>query len=484
MRPPAGRAQLRLLRSRAVRRLARTIQPDVIIERYHNFGGEGALAAKAIGARFALEVNAPVIDYPGSPKAALDRALIAQPMRRWRDWQVSQADLIVTPSAKILPDGVPADRVLEIEWGADTTRFHPGATGAVPWTRDPSTIVAVFAGAFRAWHGAIQLVEAVKRLHALGHTQYQAVLIGEGPERGAAEQAARGVRGITFAGRVAHTDMPSALAAADIGVAPFDVSQHPPLALAFYWSPLKVFEYMASGLPVVAPGLPRLRGLVEHGVRRGALRAGHAGRSGRGHGHPCRSSDPRADGPGRARPGRARLQMGRALPRARRRPPGADITAAGRAPAHRDRFVSSQLRRQRLEHVRAGPRAPRARTRGRHRAPAARRSRVGRRGVRRVHGPRARRDRARHSVRAQLLQERTALGAGRARPCTAPRVRTATISSTRSTCSPPCPRFVPDAGAACPSSPPCATTGRSATGRISSSIPDPMRCAPSARHRT
>jgi glycosyltransferase involved in cell wall biosynthesis len=270
MRPPAGRSQLRLLRARAVRRLARTVRPDVVIERYHNFGGEGALAAKATGARFALEVNAPVIDYPGSPKAALDRALIAQPMRRWRDWQVSQADLIVTPSAKILPDGVPADRVLEIEWGADTTRFHPGATGAVPWPRDPSTIVAVFAGAFRTWHGAIQLVEAIKRLHALGHTQYQAVLIGEGPERGAAEQAARGVRGITFAGRVAHTDMPPALAAADIGVAPFDVGRHPPLALAFYWSPLKVFEYMASGLPVVAPGLPRLRGLVEHGVE-GAL---------------------------------------------------------------------------------------------------------------------------------------------------------------------------------------------------------------------
>jgi glycosyltransferase involved in cell wall biosynthesis len=47
-----------------------------------------------------------------------------------------------------------------------------------------------------------------------------------------------------------------------MGVAPFDVAAHAPLSLDFYWSPLKVFEYMASGLPVVAPGIPRLRQIV------------------------------------------------------------------------------------------------------------------------------------------------------------------------------------------------------------------------------
>ena len=52
--------------------------------------------------------------------------------------------------------------------------------------------------------------------------------------------------------------MPAALAAADIGVAPFDPARHAALSLAFYWSPLKVFEYMASGLPVVAPHIDRL----------------------------------------------------------------------------------------------------------------------------------------------------------------------------------------------------------------------------------
>jgi glycosyltransferase involved in cell wall biosynthesis len=58
--------------------------------------------------------------------------------------------------------------------------------------------------------------------------------------------------------------MPACLAAADIGVAPFDVTAHPPLQLGFYWSPLKVFEYMAAGLPVIAPNLYRLSHIVRH----------------------------------------------------------------------------------------------------------------------------------------------------------------------------------------------------------------------------
>ena len=45
---------------------------------------------------------------------------------------------------------------------------------------------------------------------------------------------------------------PVLYAAADLGVAPFDTAAHAPLALDFYWSPLKVFEYMASGLPVIS----------------------------------------------------------------------------------------------------------------------------------------------------------------------------------------------------------------------------------------
>jgi glycosyltransferase involved in cell wall biosynthesis len=264
LRPPLGMRQLRLLRSGSIRRMARRLRPDVVIERYYNFGGEGLLAARDVRALAVLEVNAPIVDFPQSLKRRLDRALLVEPMRRWRDWQCRMAHLIITPSRAIVPAWVRQDRVVELEWGADTVRFHPGATGPVPYSRKPERIVAIFAGAFRAWHGAIHLVNAIRRLRDRGRHDIDAVLVGDGPERAIAQAAASGLAGVHFTGAIAHTHMPAALAAADVGVAPFDVSAHPPLALDFYWSPLKIFEYMASGLPVVAPAVDRIPALVSH----------------------------------------------------------------------------------------------------------------------------------------------------------------------------------------------------------------------------
>jgi glycosyltransferase involved in cell wall biosynthesis len=263
MTPPAGKNQLRWMRSRAIGRIADRLRPDVIMERYYNFGGEAILHARRLGALAVLEVNAPVVDHPGSTKAALDRALLVQPMRRWRERICAAADIIVTPSAGILPAGTPPDAILELEWGADTVRFHPGATGQLPFTPPPG-IVAVFAGAFRSWHGAVHLARAIRTLRQRSRAAISALFIGDGPELPAVRAAAEGLDGVVFTGALPHAIMPAALASAHIGVAPFDLAAHKPLALGFYWSPLKIFEYMASGLPVVAPAVARIPELVGH----------------------------------------------------------------------------------------------------------------------------------------------------------------------------------------------------------------------------
>src|SRR5688572_8432001 len=58
--------------------------------------------------------------------------------------------------------------------------------------------------------------------------------------------------------------MPEVVAAADVGVAPYDTSRLRQLRLGFFWSPLKIFEYMASGLPTITIDRHPLGELVRH----------------------------------------------------------------------------------------------------------------------------------------------------------------------------------------------------------------------------
>ena len=90
------------------------------------------------------------------------------------------------------------------------------------------------------------------------------MLVGDGPELVRVKKGVANLDTVTFTGAIPYGQMPACLAAADIGVAPFDAGAHAPLQLAFYWSPLKMFEYMAAGLPVVAPALGRLSHIARH----------------------------------------------------------------------------------------------------------------------------------------------------------------------------------------------------------------------------
>jgi glycosyltransferase involved in cell wall biosynthesis len=62
---------------------------------------------------------------------------------------------------------------------------------------------------------------------------------------------------------VPHAQIGAYLAAIDIAVAPYRAPG--PDQGSFYFSPLKVFEYMAAERPVVAPQLGQIGEVVKHG---------------------------------------------------------------------------------------------------------------------------------------------------------------------------------------------------------------------------
>ena len=67
---------------------------------------------------------------------------------------------------------------------------------------------------------------------------------------------------MTFTGQVPPSEVPQLLRKADVLALP-----NPASAIStFYTSPLKLFEYMAAGRPIVASDLPAIREVLRHEV--------------------------------------------------------------------------------------------------------------------------------------------------------------------------------------------------------------------------
>jgi glycosyltransferase involved in cell wall biosynthesis len=67
---------------------------------------------------------------------------------------------------------------------------------------------------------------------------------------------------LQFVDRVPNADVPRWLRALDLAAMPYPAAEH----YATGMSPMKMFEYMAAGLPIVATDLPAVREVLDHGA--------------------------------------------------------------------------------------------------------------------------------------------------------------------------------------------------------------------------
>lgn len=256
--------QLEWLLAGQVTRVARSVRPELVIERFYTFGGTGLVAARRLGVPAVLEVNSPARPYPGSLRDLLDRLTLVRPIDRWRRWQLRQAAAFYTTGMVLLPSEL-HDRTVEIVNGVDTRAIRPG-----PEVGDDETLRLVYVSSFRAWHGAEDLVRAVALAVEHG-ADVRLVAVGDGPTAGAARAAAEASAArerIRFTGAITHQEVARELAAAHVGLAPFAPARHRALEIGWFWSPIKIFEYLAAGLPVVTADIPRLRELLPGEVGR------------------------------------------------------------------------------------------------------------------------------------------------------------------------------------------------------------------------
>jgi glycosyltransferase involved in cell wall biosynthesis len=226
-------------------------QPDAVIERYSLACGAARRVSAADGIPLVLEVNAPLVLEAARHRNLGDRdGWLAYERDVFRSADAIGA--VSTALVDYIADVAPAANAHRIPNGVDTELF--AAAQAMDLDLPAGSVSVGFAGSMKPWHGAAELVDAVVDLPAV-----HLVMAGDGPESDAVNQrvAALGLRPrMHWLGQLPHHRVPTVLRALDIGAAPYLPADD------FYFSPLKVLEYLAAGLPVVCPAIGDLPELV------------------------------------------------------------------------------------------------------------------------------------------------------------------------------------------------------------------------------
>jgi glycosyltransferase involved in cell wall biosynthesis len=238
---------------------------DFIYERYSLFGFAGIRLARELGVPHILEVNAPLA-YEQEKMRGLELKELARETERRI---FCETDRVIAVSRRLqeyaISCGVSESRIHVLPNAVDPQRFaslrrRDGRTVRAQYQLEDKRIIG-FVGSLKPWHGTETLLEAFRRLHATTANTHL-LIVGDGPGREELENYAHahGLNGaVTFTGNVSYDDIPQYLAAIDIAVAPYVANEN------FYYSPIKIFEYMAMGKPVIAGSIGQVEEVIADG---------------------------------------------------------------------------------------------------------------------------------------------------------------------------------------------------------------------------
>ncbi|MCC7445937.1 MAG: glycosyltransferase family 4 protein [Anaerolineae bacterium] len=243
--------------NRLIEAIERT-HPDVILETHIAFSLAGKIASEQTGVPLVLDDVAPAWEEEQQYGVGLKEA--ARDIHR----QVTdRAKLLIavnkTMRRNLIEEGLPESKIITVENGIDSRVFRLGVDGQ-PRRRQynipDDAVVIVFVGSFQHYHRVDLLLQAFAQIKTNQHAHL--LLIGEGLTSTDCKALAHSLGlmdRVTFTGNIPYQDVASYVAAGDIAIMP---------ATNDYGNPMKVYEYMAMGKPVIAPDQETITELVTH----------------------------------------------------------------------------------------------------------------------------------------------------------------------------------------------------------------------------
>ncbi len=232
---------------------------DFVYERYALYSHAAMVYAKNWKTPGILEVNSPLIQEQAEYRELAHREIAEQSTRRVMTMAAAVVAVSQQVETYVKEQRLCSSNIHVLPNGVDPARFPPRATYDA--SAKPFTIG--FVGTLKPWHGVSDLIDAFRLLRS-STTDAQLVIVGDGPERKNLQDQTKSLpaniaRSIHFTGAVSPAEIPSLLVNWDVAVAPYQQQE------GFYFSPLKIFEYMAAGLPTVAGKIGQISELIEHG---------------------------------------------------------------------------------------------------------------------------------------------------------------------------------------------------------------------------
>ena len=157
--------------------------------------------------------------------------VVAHNMGEWVEKETGNSSWSVVPNA------------------ADVDVFHPGAIPE-PGLPLPDAPYVVFFGALSTWQGIGPLLEATERPE---WPNLSLVIVGDGPLRGEVETAGKRNPRIIYLGKLPYRQVPAIVANSIASISPQTLDG---MRSVTSMSPLKVYESMACGIPVIVTEIP------------------------------------------------------------------------------------------------------------------------------------------------------------------------------------------------------------------------------------
>lgn len=226
-----------------------------------------------------LEVNAPLTYeyqrfFQGSNYLYWNYPFLASIFEK-KIWQNADAIICVSNQLKdfLVRAGVAPTKISVIPNGVDLDKFSLTVKGDSVRKKYNlgNKIVVGFIGSLKTWHGIDNLIKSLNiavskndRIHCLivgnldDYSDMHNIINREGLSNY-----------IALAGNIQYGLIPEYLAAMDIATAPYPDIEN------FYFSPIKIFEYMAMSKPVVASRIGQIEEIIAHGHNGYLVRPGN-----------------------------------------------------------------------------------------------------------------------------------------------------------------------------------------------------------------